>query len=308
MTVIRLEELLKTVDPASEGKVEKALKHWRSRFHAFLSGRSRLKLSRGDEQVRVQISIRPGYPVSLGPLQEIEIDEQAEHLALVRQQIECCKEDLEVLIPRVQTLPGVEEDIKDKHEAVLLGMRISKDFLEWALRQVVIKAVVKKILEIEKDTLGVYQFRGAKGEIKLFWCVIGFVAKSLGVKVEDLTAVVLVHEMAHAYTHLGYDADGIQWKGFDRVTAGLGEALAQYYTHFAAVQHRRQSPGFWRAYEALTRDQGPIYRHHLEWVDAWPPEVVRSAMLEARRQRFTDLARFEPGLEREASRLDEAGI
>lgn len=308
MTTIRLDDLLKTVDPAAEGQVKKARDLWRQRFHAFLSGRSRLKLSRADQRVQISISVRPGYPVSLGPLQEIEIDEQAEHLALVRREIECCKEDLETLIPRVESLPGVTEDLQKRHEGVLLGMRVSRDFLEWALRQVVIKAVVKKILEIEKDTLGVYKSRGAKGEIVLFWAVIGFVAKSIGVKVEDLTAVVLVHELAHAYTHLGYDADGDQWKGFDQVSTGLAEALAQYYTHSAAAHHRRKAPGFWRAYETLVRDQSAVYRHHLEWVDTWPLEVVRSAMLEARRQRLTALTDFEPGLEREARRLEGASV
>ncbi len=37
------------------------------------------------------------------------------------------------------------------------------------------------------------------------------IAAMLDVTIEDLTLVVLAHELTHGYTHIGRDIDGIQW-------------------------------------------------------------------------------------------------
>ncbi len=41
--------------------------------------------------------------------------------------------------------------------------------------------------------------------------VIGLVSEWLGCAVEDLAIVVLTHELAHAYTQLGADIEGLRW-------------------------------------------------------------------------------------------------
>ena len=53
----------------------------------------------------------------------------------------------------------------------------------------------------------------------------------MGCKVEDLTMVVPVHELAHAYTQLGADIEGRRWavNAFARADIELKEGLAQYY-------------------------------------------------------------------------------
>jgi len=67
--------------------------------------------------------------------------------------------------------------------------------------------------------------------------VIGVCAGWLGVPVEELAAVVLAHELAHAYTHLGRDVDGRRWEAqaFRDGEHAPKEGLAQYYT--ARVAH-----------------------------------------------------------------------
>jgi hypothetical protein len=57
--------------------------------------------------------------------------------------------------------------------------------------------------------LGAYFFRIP--QIRLYWVVIGIAARTLGVAVEALTIVVLAHELARAYTHLGRDIDNERW-------------------------------------------------------------------------------------------------
>ena len=97
---------------------------------------------------------------------------------------------------------------------------------------------VQAILHADEDVLGRYryvvsQYREEwRGSIDLYWGVIGVVAKMLGVQIEPLAVVVLAHESAHAYTHLGIDIDGGRWSSsaFAETDLPLKEGLAQYYT------------------------------------------------------------------------------
>ncbi len=156
---------------------------------------------------------------------------------------------------------------------------------------------VRRILEVNEDVLGVYRYRlpannslfpedPMSGEIILYWGVIGLVAGLLGVTIEDLTVVVLGHEVAHAYTHLGADIDGLRWdsSSFAASDHALKEGLAQYYT---VLVNQRLATGLRNvdgAYEALLAQQPPAYHTHRPWVQKNKPEEVRLAMIESRRR------------------------
>ena len=112
---------------------------------------------------------------------------------------------------------------------------------------------VKIILEVNEDVLGVYRYKLPSrfrpedpwsGSIELYWGVIGVVAAATGVTIEALTVVVLAHELAHAYTHLGADIDGRRWASTDfRDSAHpLKEGLAQYYTYRVLDRLRVRMP------------------------------------------------------------------
>jgi hypothetical protein len=128
----------------------------------------------------------------------------------------------------------------------------------------------------------------------VYWAVIGLVAVLLDVKIEDLAAVVLAHELAHAYTHLGYDIDGKNWdgEGFATTESKLKEGLAQYYTQ-AVCARLRQMPDCLDAYETLLKEQPEPYQTHVHWVEEFTPEEVRRAMIETRRQGKGNLQSFQ---------------
>jgi hypothetical protein len=88
----------------------------------------------------------------------------------------------------------------------------------------------EKLRQIDRDILGAYFFHRA--EIQLYWMAIGFFAPLIGVPIEDLTIVVLAHELGHAYTHLGGDVDGTCWDtdAFAATNVHVVEGLAQSYT------------------------------------------------------------------------------
>lgn len=94
---------------------------------------------------------------------------------------------------------------------------------------------VKWIPDVNDDFLGLYTapLDGQDARVAVYWGAFGLVAGMLAISVEDLTAVVLAHELAHAYTHLGSDIDGHCWStsGFTRSARAVIEGLAQYYTY-----------------------------------------------------------------------------
>src|SRR5271169_4975095 len=90
----------------------------------------------------------------------------------------------------------------------------------------------------------------------------------MGVAIEDLTVVVLTHELAHAYTHLGRDIDGARWgdEEFDKSALEVREGLAQFYTEVICEQLAPRTPGFLAAFQALLSLQSPPYLVHRAWL------------------------------------------
>ena len=101
---------------------------------------------------------------------------------------------------------------------------------------------LKKVLAVREDFLGVYEYDVRdlladektvnRATVRLYWGVIGLVSDWIGCSIEDLSIVVLTHELAHAYTQLGADIEGRRWAAgsFAKAETALKEGLAQYYS------------------------------------------------------------------------------
>ena len=128
-----------------------------------------------------------------------------------------------------------------------------------------------------------YSFNRAT--IKLYWGVIGLVSEWVPCSPEDLTVVVLAHELAHAYTQLGADIEGRRWpaRSFAKAEIGLKEGLAQYYTDRVLRRLERRYGGALRVFLDLIPRQSEPYQVHRSWEKESSPEAVRRAMLEVRR-------------------------
>jgi hypothetical protein len=143
-------------------------------------------------------------------------------------------------------------------------------------------------------------------EISLYWMVIGIMSGVLGVPVEALTVVVLAHELAHAYSHLGRDIDSSRWDthAFSRADMPIAEGIAQFYTDAVCRKLAERLPAALGAFRALLEYQSGPYRVHEKWSDpklkvvskegtARAGEVVRSCMIECRKASFTSYQEFE---------------
>ena len=169
---------------------------------------------------------------------------------------------------------------------------------------------------MNEDILGAYWYfprdlrREQRSYIELYWSVIGLLAQMLGTSVEALTVVVLAHECAHAYTHLGTDIDGERWDStaFSQSDVFLKEGLAQYYTYQVCKLLEESLPEAIQAYFSLLIQQPDAYLTHCDWLESYTPEEVRLAALELRRRDSRTLEKYEQALGRakQAIRREQA--
>ena len=168
-----------------------------------------------------------------------------------------------------------------------------------------------RVETVHDDILGSYDprpngTRDAESRIEIYWGVVGLFAQVLGAPLDSVTAVVLAHELAHAYTHAGLDIDGVRWKSSDfrRSEVAIVEGLAQYYAERALARIVRQCPDGPRTFDQLlTRQRGPYVTHRTWMEKKTSPEQVRFGLVAIRRDHQATLQRFDELLEEARSQI-----
>lgn len=308
---IRITDLLRKVEPETERVVTETRQRFNQAVRRHLRDETRLHLTsggeRGDEKdVRaVRVAVTAGIPEEFKDQQFDDGLALALALAPLTRMLEEAHVGLSSLIPAVGRLYD-REDFVDAFADVGPTLAEARDSIAEMLKEASRANVLGQIFAIRDDVLGVYRFDpprqpswddsdDANARVELFWGVIGLVSRLLGVSVEGLTVKVLAHELAHAYTHVGADADGRRWgtTAFQRTDRALLEGLAQYYTCRVLERLGKQAAGAMDAYEKLLPHQPPIYRTHLGWLENHSPEEVRDAMLTIRCRGAGSVAEFE---------------
>jgi hypothetical protein len=298
---ILLTDLIKKLPSDTPDRVKAAKDRFNTKIRQALRQETRLGLNRRqddllggrDEMISVPITVHPGLPEGLQPLERQTIDDQhrlAVLLSPYRQALVAFRDSGKTLTEEM--IPMLRSDELGRR---LLDGRETDVGPAWRYVDSLCKALAtfdltKFILTVNEDVLGVYRYNDHNDyddpnpKIELYWGVIGLIARDLGVAVEDLAAVVLAHELAHAYTHVGSDADDRYWntRHFNKSSVGLKEGLAQYYTVLVCQRLERDAPGIRAAYKKLLPKQPAAYHVQEEWKDS-TPEMVRHAMLEIRR-------------------------
>lgn len=314
---IRLTELIERVDPHTEKVVADTRQRFNQAVRGHLRDETRLTLSTaadGEEQreVRsVRVSVTAGYPEELEG--QVFDDELALSLAIapLTSALEDAHQSLAGLRPAIGRLDA-RADFTTRFPGATETLDEAQRLLAALIAEASRAKALDKIFAIRDDVLGVYRYTPpaqpswddtdeANSRIELYWGVIGLAARLLGVSVEALTVKVLAHELAHAYTHVGADADGRRWgsTAFSRTDRSLKEGLAQYYTWRVLERLGRQAMGSavarsaLEAAEKLLPFQPKDYHTHRPWLEEFTPEEVREAMLTLRCHGAGKLADFE---------------
>jgi hypothetical protein len=133
--------------------------------------------------------------------------------------------------------------------------------------------------------LGLYRHIG---EILIYLDVIYDNAISLGLDPYLLYRKVLIHELAHAFHHRGFDAKDKIWDNFgyrERTRVYIIEGLAQWhamqYMIYLDSKERNNSGENLMTIVWMSLFQAPQYRHYLNWV-RYSNENIRRTIVEAR--------------------------
>jgi hypothetical protein len=155
------------------------------------------------------------------------------------------------------------------------------------------KSIAQAVRELETDVLGAYFFRVPI--IHLYWQAIGLASAIVEVPVEDLTIVVLAHELAHAYS-CGEDKDGTAWDigKFAGADLHIVEGLAQFYTQLVCTALSARKPALVGVFQQLLLFQSSPYTCFREWSADHDRsrEVIRYAMIDCRARGTTSYDTF----------------
>jgi hypothetical protein len=283
-----------------ENKVRTTVDTWNQRIRDQLRKATGLRLSHGDQVQHVPIRVIPYLPRTFI---DIVRNWDENFLQWVFTNLADLETTRQTLRDFYNTYPMIEQALAPDVEpaAVPTDINLVADLVDQIIeaRKIDWPGVIRHPEEpsgasrgrsIEWDgsePFGTYNPRHPS--IEIHWVAIGmFVTLSdeFNNSVEDLTAKVLAHELAHAYTHVGFDIDGIRWDtdAFVHTDIFILEGLAQIYSEAVCLAVRKRNPGPLSAMNDLLIYQAPWYSEHRNWAPTHShrSEIIRHALIDTR--------------------------
>lgn len=300
----QLRLLVKSLGLDLKEQVLRTFRQWNLIVRDHLRNEMGLRLTIGDERQGVPVCVEDGMPAPLYDLMVTTGDPFAWFFAANRNLIADAQQGLQFVLQHLPPsssnqgkAPVKVSDADLERTAAYLALLHEKNG-EANLQE--------RLQNIDQDVLGAYFYREPR--VHLYWAPIGIFARLLQVPVEALTLVVLAHEVAHAYSHLGRDIDGNRWEtdAFSRADLGIVEGLAQFYAGIVTARLQERFPAAGEAYRRLLAMQSGAYRVHIHWIPqgtAQAGEVVRSAMVICRSYGIIDYRDFCALLEESKARI-----
>ncbi len=263
-------DLIKSYFADVKQEVERVYKNWNNKTREFLKSQMAFNLKSTnelDKQGAISIKVTDEVPPSLWELfkkhdyiiwelifNSSKINKTIQGLGFFNKiyndihNINKEKYNVETFLP-LQTSKETIHQLKDEFSSIL-------DFIN--------SLNILKDLREGGDVFGSYNIKTK--EVKLYWLTIGLYAISKGYPIELVTLVILSHELAHGYSHIGYDIDGANWNDNDFMNTDLAvvEGIAEYYSReFCKSLDRRD---LFDVYEELLREAPIEYTKYTEWI------------------------------------------
>ena len=285
--------LLGRVDPELNDTVERACKRWNQILREHLRTETGFRFSFKETQRNIPVRVKDGLPLPLSRV-VANFDQIVWELLMHRRALTETLTGLEIVTRKYNEI----EKIISKPSATVEQITHTRNLVREIKQKLDEYKIIEQIMAIKQDTLGAYFFRIP--EIQIYWMVIGLLSALLQVSVEGLAVVVLTHELAHAYTHLGYDIDGRDWNtaAFAAADLEIVEGLAQHYTKTICESTlATKFPQASEAYKALVNQQTDPYRIHEQWTDDKNEdksgEIIRFTMINTRLKNIQNIDDFE---------------
>jgi hypothetical protein len=302
---------MQLVVPAQYELVEKTWRKWNTPAREFLRAETGLKLSVSSKQHSVSISIENSVPNGIDSIIN-DIGIESWILGRKRQMLESLRSGTADLDSYLECNPKIKSQF-DLRDQEIDSIEEYLSTLDKIIKQLppLHREVSTRFKVINEDVLGAYFFMNP--HIELYWIPIALIAEAINASIEDLTIIVLIHELAHAYTHIGMDIGGRSWETQDFRKSDLAvlEGLAQYYTYIFLASIRKNQPNVLTVFEDLLKMQHPAYHTFKIWMgdsqdersEAGRSEAIRLALLDARLQGVVNERDFSAGTTENMRRL-----
>lgn len=295
----RATEIIKPLVPSdAEERVRRSFTQWNNIVRDHIRTETGLKLAAGGNRSSIPVRVVKGFPTLLAQLINQYRDPVMWRLIIGQPKLGGLIEGLDFLLQnweQFEQWPSLPEPARNGQPVLDRALKIATSLQQVALAD----NVLQKIKDIHEDILGVYRFATGQGtNVELYWLPIAMVAAMIDVAIEDLTVVVLIHELAHGYTHIGCDIDGASWDdaGFCYSDLGVLEGLAQFYTEVISERLAARAPSIFTAYNALLKLQSGPYLAHREWMKVDKRQIretIRFTLIAARGHGIVDYGHWQ---------------
>lgn len=304
------ERIARLLGPDVKRRVESAIKTWNQRIRASLRDATGLRLSHGKRTESVPIRVVPELPYPLVEILRPWHRNLEEWQTLDVTSLATTRDTLVKIIRSYSALVEALDYSTPRQDPRANRDQISatKDFVDQIieLKKIDWGPIWPEPTDPEKpsttwdpwEPFGSYSLRPPC--VRIHWVAIGVFAsmcEEFHYSSEQLTAVVLAHELAHAYTHVGFDTDGNQWRPDEKMLGSdihIIEGLAQFYTEVFCNRQNGQAPELLGAFNDLLEIQR---NNDLTWYtcfENWAKEhghrneIIRVAMIETRTRGIQD--------------------
>lgn len=144
-----------------------------------------------------------------------------------------------------------------------------------------------------RDILGSYFY--SESRVEVYYLPLIFLSKVSDFSLEYAFVIVLAHELAHAYHHVGKDNDNLTWVHMPQAEIAVKEGLAQYYTYQFIQEYKFGYPQLEKTFDQMIKFQTGPYRVFENWLN-YKKEAVKTAMILSRLEYNVKLAQFEKTL------------
>ena len=224
--------------------------------------------------------------------------------------LEDCDDDLLELLLKYNSMVTALNELKfqlEKHDSFskFHGNKCSPKEIQSSILHLrkLIQAVdssgiIEKLKRLGPDILGAYYFYERR--VELYWLSIGMYSLIYNTPIDDLTIVVLTHELAHGYSHVGFDIDGKDWDthAFSKADLKIVEGIAQFYTEMICYDFFERVS---KTFNNLLEKQEIHYCDYKNWFETHEEnkyEKMRSIIRKVRKHKIIDYGHFNEILKR----------
>lgn len=292
---MKLVDLLKNVDPRYENDVKSICNKWKKKVQESLKDMMRFSMAK---DIKILFDVNIAYPENISLIEFTDLEYQKFMLFQYRNNTLQLRNYYSLFCKLYNKTYPSDELSESNLEYV--GKLIDNVLNETPKDD----EFFNKIRNIDSDILGVYRIpqRFLKKTIvnlsnygsanindnmttiiNLFWSVIGLFSERYNLNIEAVTVAVLSHEYAHAYSHVGVDANECYWSSLNFVETDIKikEGLAEYFSKKFMYDNDDHLNKFSEVYNILLDKSPQIYKEYLNWENP-SLEALRFAMLQVR--------------------------